>query len=131
MQDGKLIYVACGNLLKCFLYYLAIILFARIFPKSSSLWLTAGIVFCIVLPYSKWGLKLMYYQKGWAKIGAVDFHRRAQKGFLHSEDEAREGHVRKDGKRPLPTGFKQLPSSVSICCRFVSAESVRQPDNIV
>lgn len=110
--------------------YFVLTLSAGIFSGNACALLTAGIVSCIALPYTKWGLKILSREFGDSKGIAVDFHRRAIKSFNTGSGRANGGHPGKAGRHFIGVQFRPRFFFASVCCRFVATESGRQPDNI-
>jgi len=110
--------------------YFLITLASGIFSENACVLLSAGIVFCIALPYTKWGLEILHREFGDTKGIAVDFHRRAIISFGTSSGRTKRGHPGKAGRHFIGVQFRPLLSFVSVCWRVASTGSGRQPDNI-
>lgn len=130
MQQRRIGRVLGRSSVLALILYFVLTLSAGIFSGNACALLTAGIVFCIALPYTKWGLKILHREFGDSKGIAVDFHRRAIKSFNISSGRANVGHPGKAGNHFVGVQFRPRPSFVSVCCRFAATESGRQPDNI-
>ena len=130
MRKGGASRVFKSSTVGAFIFYFILSLAAGIFSGAGCALLTAGIVCCIVLPYTKWGLKILHRETGGAKGVAVDFHPRAIKDFCTGNGRAKMKHPGKDDRPSLLIQRKPLLSFASLCCRFASTGSGRQPDNI-
>lgn len=130
MKRGRLGWFVIRNTAVCFVFYVGFVLAVEIFLAKACYVLLSGIFLFMALPYTRWGLRSIYRLTGGLDGVAVDFHRRAKKEFLRSEERARGGYAGKKGRQPFFAGCRSIFTVVAICCRLVPTQSGRQPDNL-
>ncbi len=119
-----------GNAAVCFVFCAGLALAAEIFSANACYLLLIGIICCMGLPYTRWGLKIMHQHIGCREGVAVDFHSRAPKDFLDSGGNTRGVFSWSTGRPPLLSRGRTFLAALLIFCRLLSTDSGRQPDNL-